>query len=138
MKLALLQISVFTYLFIMTGCGPIRLGSSSLNDPVPSGSPTFTGTFTVGSATGGVSIYHAGIGNYVVRLESFSVPSQSGLSLKVIGTSGTLSQALRGTTGNQNYTFITTEGSCFAQVKITSSAPADIGIANITSVGPCP
>jgi len=110
----LLKISL-TLVGLLSGlsCGNAKSGLVALNDPTPSGQLVGSGAFTpiTGTATGIVQSYRSDCSGssctYTIRLQSFTVVNDSALKLVVQEGASTLSlqPPLRGTTGNQNYSF---------------------------------
>lgn len=91
-------------------CGCAATGDlGSLNDPVPTGTIVAQGTFTGlngKSASGMAVIYSVASGSYILRLSGVNLPDESGLQLIIVANSTNLSSImLRGSSGNQNYTF---------------------------------
>ena len=92
-------------LTFMSGCtGGLQFSAAvSANDPVPDGTISVQGVFT-GKATGNAAIFLTNAGAYIIRLENFSGPAKSPLT--VVGTSNgvdVLSVNLKAKSGNQNY-----------------------------------
>lgn len=93
---------------LAAGCG-IRGGSTTLNDPVPSGTIVHTGMWvSMGgqTVTGTVSVYTSSSGTYTFRLEGISAPTEGGLQLIAVSQANGsfFLGTLRGASGNQNYT----------------------------------
>ena len=127
-------------LFMLAGCG-ITAGRGTVNDLAPTLPVLAQGSFqslSGKSVTGSTTIYNAGGGSYIVRLEGISVTQDSGLQVIPMLNTGAAAAtlSLRAFTGNQNYTFtpaITPSG--FASVRIYSPASIiDYGKANLTVV----
>jgi hypothetical protein len=87
--------------------------------------------------TGSVAIYDEGGGSYVARLESLAGVPNEALQIAVNGSTGLLySQALEGTSGNQNYSFSVSSTPTWTTVAIeplgsSPSSPNPICQANI-------
>jgi hypothetical protein len=103
-------LNILLFSAILAGCG-LSTGTAggAYDDPVPSGTVIETGTFlgcNPNTLTGSTAIYDQGGGNYVLRLISLNgVPNQS-LEVAVNGAAGRIfATPLKGTSGNQNYSF---------------------------------
>ncbi len=104
----------------MTGYGP-----GAQNDSIPKGTLVYSGTFssfsTSNAVSGGVSVYQTGTTSYIVRLESYSGPSEAGLQLRVIADSATLATlSLRSGSGNMNYSVGGGTSTDFQQIYVYS------------------
>lgn len=133
------------------GCGFVSLGQGSLNDPTPTGTLVAQGTFTGqngNSVSGTAEIYKQanadGTCAYVARLASLNAPGSTNLHV-VPTVNGAPSIApssytLRGSTGNQNYSFSSTPcNTGWAQVVLsdpTIQPPSaqTVGLATLTVV----
>lgn len=91
----------------LAGCGPIKLGSISPNDPAPSGTIMAQGSFTSlngQTVTGTAIVYFEGGSSYIVRLSGISAPSENGLQVVVVANGATQATfSLRASSGSQNY-----------------------------------
>src|SRR5690348_17169099 len=79
-------------LILLNSCGIIPLGTSTLNDPVPSGTVLASGSFTGQNgktASGTATVYLSDTGTYVIRLDGLVVPSENGLVVVASTTSQT-------------------------------------------------
>lgn len=130
--------TLFCCLFLITNpsCGNVIP-----NDPIPSGTVIAQGTFTGAngkSVSGAAIIYSQGSGQYVLRLQSLSAPSESGLQIVITVNSTTLSPiSLLFTSGTKNYSFTYTGSGTpsFTQVSIKPPGVSlDYGIALLTAV----
>lgn len=140
-------IALFVVSSVTAGCG-ISLGSGSIDDPLPSGTIVAQGDFSGQNSqtvSGVVSIWQQTSGStcsFVLRVQSLAAPT--GMSLSVVPlVNGAPSvsptyYALRGSTGNQNYTFTgATCGATWAQVSIINTSETDtskntVGTATLT------
>jgi len=108
-SISLMIIATLGALLGSCGAFPITLGggTSSTNDAVPSGVITAQGSFTSLNGkvvTGTAVIYFVSSGNYIVRLNGISVPSENALQMVPVidGTAQTPVQ-LESDSGNQDY-----------------------------------
>lgn len=115
---------------LFPACGRIAAGTATgPRDPVPSGILVASGTFSAlvadKAVAGGVSVYDTnGQGTFVVRLESYSGPSES-VQLKPVTASATLAPTLlRANRGTMNYIYQAEPLTKFSQVFIYSPANA--------------
>lgn len=113
--------------------------NTSYNDPAPTNGTIITqGNFGGGgSVSGDVVIYNMGSGTYIIRLVSLNAPDESGLQMiPVVDGVRATSYSLKGSSGNQNYTF-TYNGSgspVWNQIVIRSvQQNADLGVAGLQS-----
>lgn len=118
-------------LVLFSGCGKITAGSGAEpNDARPSGNPIAQASLTSqnGKTVSGSALIFAsvnsssGVTGYILRLEGISVPSASGLLVRVNASPGgqVASLPLRATSGSQNYTLSVNYGSTFSSVYIYS------------------
>jgi hypothetical protein len=110
---------------LLTGCGIFDQsgsGTVTFNDPMPSGgTQVASGQFLNSSAVSGtVRVIRTASTSFVIRLENFSTTSSLPLSLTatVDGTVGAVSQQLRATSGNMNYTVSANYNAVFSTVEI--------------------
>ena len=104
--------SVATIVFVLAqaGCG-LDLnwtpgGSSTPNDPRPSGNVVVQGSFTGSSGQStvtGTAIIFSTSNSYILRLEGLSVPSETGLTIQIYTSQSQVNLNLTASTGNQNY-----------------------------------
>lgn len=115
--------------FIATACGAVHMGSSN-NDQVPSGTILAQGNFNA-QVSGLAVVYKTGADSYVTRLQNLTVPSASNLLVITVNNGQAVNTvALRGLTGNQNYSFTANVSGNFNQVRIYSpSLNSDVGTA---------
>lgn len=127
---------------LLVACGIIPVGGGTLNDPVPSGTVTYSGTFTglgTNTASGTASIYNQSPGTYVLRLDGLNVPSQSNLNVVLTGSGTTwVNTSLRGTTGSQNYNFTASTNVFDTSTIHSTSSNTDIASAPLHSTGNTP
>lgn len=123
---------------MLAGCGPIKAGSSSPNDPAPNATIIAQGTFTSlngQTVTGAAIVYETGGSSYIVRLSGISAPAENGLQVVVVANGTTQATfALRAPTGSQNYSMSMSAYSVYwNQVNIHSSVnDEDYGEALLT------
>ena len=93
-------------------------GAALLNDSRPSGTVISQGQFEAQNGnptlTGQGIIFSSGASSYIARLEGITLTWQTGLLVQVFPSSGgtpAVSTALKGATGNQNYSFSSPIGS---------------------------
>ena len=108
-------------LCLLCNCGEVAVGgggSGVFNDSRPNGAVVVQGQFEAQNnnpaLTGQGIIFSAGASGYIARLEGITLTWQSGLLVQVFSSSsGTpaVSTALRGASGNQNYSFTSTSNS---------------------------
>lgn len=124
---------------VVTGCGPIKLGSSSPNEPAPSAPIVAQGSFTSlngQTVTGTAIIYSLGGSSYIARLSGITAPSENGLQVVVVANGVTEATfALLSSTGSENYPFSLTAYSInWNQVNIHSTVNnEDYGEALLTT-----
>ncbi len=109
-------------------CGSIGLGTGTSNDPAPSGTIVYSGTFATNSneISGTVFVYHQSGSTYTIRLESFSASTASNLKVQGITANGEteLDSSLKSSSGNQNYSVSGVASTIWSSVKIVSTAIA--------------
>ena len=122
----LLRAIIPSFLLLMqSACGWVQLGGGTLNEMPPKGTLIYSGSFssfsTTSAVSGGVSVYLMSSGSYIVRLESYSGPTETGLQLRVIADSATLTTlSLRSSSGSMNYSVSGTSNADFQQVYVYS------------------
>lgn len=129
---------------VLSGCGLIGTGGSvNSNDSEPSGTIIYSGSFATNSnGISGQTYVYVSSGTYIVRLESFSSSGVSGL--RVLGKTADgetpLNSALKGTSGNQNYSVGSTSSGVWTRIQIQNASiapPDDIyATAILTEVNP--
>ncbi len=123
----LVAIALFA-LCLFASCGGVGVGlgggsTSAFNDPTPSGTPLYQGTFSGqnGQTVSGNALIFLSNGVYTLTLQGLSTPSESGLQIRMTSNPANNPIALRGTSGNQNYTLSITPPAFFSNVNIFST-----------------
>jgi hypothetical protein len=125
-----LKIMAFALAGGAAACG-ISLGSGSIDDPLPSGTIVAQGSLggqNGHTVSGVVSVWqqnNSSACTFVLRLQTLSAPTDASLRvIPLVNGAPSVSPtfySLRGSTGNQNYTFTgATCGATWAQVSITN------------------
>lgn len=144
-----LKIILFTAVAETAGACGVSLGTGSINDSLPTGTIVAQGNFSGQNGhtvSGTVSVWEQVSGttcSFVLRLQSLSAPTDAALRVvPLVNGAPTVSPSyysLRGSTGNQNYSFSgATCGATWAQVSITNptesiTASQTYGTATLTA-----